>query len=184
MSARRRASEATVAFSLGSNLGIREESILAALSRLSRAAGVTIEAVSSLYETSPLGISTKRSFINAACAGRTAIPPRELLALCKDIEREFGRDRGAPQPDRTLDIDILVYGDSIIAGEELTIPHPRIRERLFVLVPLVEICPHLTVPPSGASIMELYRECIRVGWVRKASARGDTLNFLKTKKLE
>jgi 2-amino-4-hydroxy-6-hydroxymethyldihydropteridine diphosphokinase len=178
------ASEVPVAFSLGSNLGIREENIVAAFSCLARIEGLTGGAASSLYETSPVGIVTKRNFINAAWVGRTRIPPHDLLALCKGIERKFGRDPDALSADRTLDIDIIAYGDAVIGGGNLTIPHPRFRERLFVLLPLVEICPGLKVPPSGIPIVRLLRGCAGPGWVRKVSARGDTLNFLKTKKLE
>lgn len=177
-------SDVTVAFSLGSNLGRREENLLAALSKLSRIAGITLEAASSLYETSPVGISTERNFINAACVARTVIPPQELLVLCKSIERGFGRDFGAASGDRTLDIDIITYGDAMVESKELTIPHPRFRERLFVLVPLVEICPNLAVPPSGAPVREFFQKCFQGAWTRKVSARGDTLNFLKTRKLE
>ena len=184
MSAGRAPSDVTVAFSLGSNLGVREENLLAALSKLSRTAGITLEAASSLYETAPVGVSTERSFINAACIARTAIPPEDLLVLCKGIERQFGRGFDSASVDRTLDIDIIAYGDACIERMELTIPHPRFRQRLFVLMPLAEICPNLKVPPSGDPVGELFQRCIRDAWVRRVSARGNTLNVLKTKTLE
>ena len=157
--------------------------MLAALSKLYRIAGLRLEAVSSLYETAPVGITTERDFINAACIARTAVPPRELLVLCKGIEREFGRDINAGHAERPLDIDIIVYGDAVIDTGDLSIPHPRLRDRLFVLVPLGEIRPRLKVPPSGIPVGDLLRGCGRDAWVRKVSARGNTLNFLKIKKL-
>lgn len=182
MNAGRKASETTVVLSLGSNLGTREEHILAGVSMLERVAGLRILALSSLYETSPVGISTDRSFINAACIARCALPARDLLAACRGIEIGRGRSAAASASrDRTLDIDIVLYGDEVIREHDLTIPHPRLGERLFVLVPLMEICPGATVPPAGRPIADIFGTCGGEGWVRRVSGRIDPLNFLKTK---
>jgi 2-amino-4-hydroxy-6-hydroxymethyldihydropteridine diphosphokinase len=165
-------------------MGLREENVLAAFLRLSRVPGLRLEEISSLYETSPVGVVASREFVNAACVARTKLPAVELLHLFKDIERVFGRDAGAESADRPLDIDIVVYGSAVVDSELLTLPHPRFHERLFVLVPLVEIRPHLAVPPSGHSVEDLLRRCAGSGRVRRISGRSDTLNFLKTKRLE
>ncbi len=141
-----------VALSLGSNLGPREELILAAIGRLGRSGVFELDSASSLYETRPVGISTTHSFINAACVGRTSAPPEALLDLCKEIEREFGRSPGSASLDRPLDVDIILFGDLVVAEPDLVIPHPRMRERLFVLVPLAEISPDLPVPPDGKRV--------------------------------
>jgi 2-amino-4-hydroxy-6-hydroxymethyldihydropteridine diphosphokinase len=182
LNAGRRAPETTVVLSLGSNLGAREEHILAGVSMLGRVGGLRILALSSLYETSPVGISTDRSFINAACIARCALPARDLLAGCREIERGRGRSAGAgASRDRTLDIDIVLYGDEIIEERGLSIPHPRFEERLFVLLPLMEICPRAAVPPAGRSIADIFAKCRGEGWARRVSGRIDPLNFLKTK---
>jgi 2-amino-4-hydroxy-6-hydroxymethyldihydropteridine diphosphokinase len=161
-----------VALSLGSNLGLREEHILRAVARLGRISGFSLDSLSSLYESSPLGIATAHSFINAACTARTGLAPRELLAACAGIERDFGRLPSTTAVDRVIDIDILTYEDAVIGDAGLVVPHPRLAERLFVLIPLAEIAPDLVVPPSGKSIRELHADCRGEGWVRKVSSRG------------
>lgn len=158
--------------SLGSNLGDREETLLGAFARLDRCAGVRLEAASSLYETEPLGLVSKRPFVNAACVVATSLAPRELLSLCQTIEREFGRERAGPTRDRTLDIDIIAYGGVSIDEPDLAVPHPRLRERLFVLVPLAEIRPDAALPPDGKRVRDLLRECAGGGWARRVSSRG------------
>lgn len=145
----------TVALSLGSNLGPREDLILTAIGCLLRSGSFALDAVSSLYETSPVGVSTVHSFINAACIGRSIASPRALLDICKGIEMELGRSRGGDSRDRTIDIDIVLFGQLVVAEHDLVVPHPRMRERLFVLVPLAEIAPDLRVPPDGKSVRAL-----------------------------
>ena len=140
---------------------------------LDRIGDLRIVALSSLYETSPVGISTDKSFINAACIASCGLSARELLASCRGIERARGRSAVASASgDRPLDIDVILYGDEVIRERALTIPHPRFEERLFVLVPLMEICPDATVPPTGRSIAEIYRRCEAEGSVRRVSGRG------------
>jgi len=171
LNARRRVPEHAVVLSLGSNLGSREEHLLAGMSRLARIPGFKLIALSSLYESEPLGISTTHSFINAACLAACRLPARQLLAACRGIEREAGRAEASASRDRTLDIDIVLYGDTVIEERDLTIPHPRYHERLFVLMPLMEICPSISTPPSGRTIADVYRSCSGGGWVRKVSGR-------------
>ncbi len=158
--------------SLGSNLGPREETILAAVGRLAREGGVRLLALSSLYETSPVGVASPRPFVNAACALAVSIDPRELLDRCRAIEDAFGRRRDSPSRDRTLDLDILVHGEAVVNDPDLVIPHPRLRERLFVLEPLAEMCPDLALPPDGATVGQLRLRWTGEGWARRISSRG------------
>jgi 2-amino-4-hydroxy-6-hydroxymethyldihydropteridine diphosphokinase len=136
---------------LGSNLGDREATIRAALAALDATPGVRVEAVSSLVETDPVGYLDQPRFLNGAAALETDLPARELLALLLETERRFGRSReGVPaQGPRTLDLDLLLYGDAEIDEEGLQIPHPRLHERAFVLGPLAELDPALEVPRKG-----------------------------------
>jgi 2-amino-4-hydroxy-6-hydroxymethyldihydropteridine diphosphokinase len=136
---------------LGSNLGDREGTIRAALSALAETPGLEIVAVSTLVETEPIGYLDQPPFLNGAAALETELPPRELLDLLLETERRFGRVReGLPaQGPRTLDLDLLLYGDREIDEEGLQIPHPRLHERGFVLGPLAELDPALDVPRKG-----------------------------------
>lgn len=111
--------------------------------------------VASLYRTAPVSPVPQPDFLNTAALARTALPPEELLALAKSLEREAGRRPGVRFGPRPLDIDLLVYGDLRLETPELTLPHPRMRERRFVLVPLAEIAPDLPVPPDGARVADL-----------------------------
>lgn len=140
---------AYVAF--GSNLGDREGTIRAALADLAAEPGVELLAVSSLLETDPVGYLDQPRFLNGAAALETSLGPRELLGLLLDVERRHGRRReGVPaQGPRTLDLDLLLYGDVEIDEEGLQIPHPRLHERAFVLDPLAELDPALEVPGRG-----------------------------------
>ena len=142
-------SEAIVFLCLGSNVGDRDGRIAGGVAELERS-GVSVATRSSVYETEPVGIEDQPWFLNQVIGGTTRLAPVKLLEICKGIERLFGRDvseaRFGP---RTLDIDILLYGDRVITDDRLTIPHPRMHERRFVLVPLVEIAPRLVDPRNG-----------------------------------
>jgi 2-amino-4-hydroxy-6-hydroxymethyldihydropteridine diphosphokinase len=137
-----------VYLALGSNLGDRRASLAAAVERLREQ--VSVEALSALYETEPAYVSDQPRFLNAALRGRTALDPARLLAFVKGIERDLGRVAGPRFGPRAVDIDILLYGEARIDTTELTIPHPRMAERPFVLVPLAEIACDL-VPPGGTA---------------------------------
>ncbi len=132
---------------LGSNVGEREGHLRAAVEALS-ARGVEVEAVSSGYETEPVGeVLDQPDFLNAAVRIETDLGPEQLLDLCKEIEVERGRSLDAPRHSpRPLDVDLLLLGDLELSTERLTLPHREVRSRRFVLVPLLELDPDLSLP--------------------------------------
>jgi 2-amino-4-hydroxy-6-hydroxymethyldihydropteridine diphosphokinase len=135
---------------LGANLGDRERTIREALRLLDAHEGVTVAAVSTLRETDPVGVVDQPRFLNGVAALDTALSPRALLDLLLDVERGLGRVRAERWGPRTIDLDLLLYGDEIVDEPGLTIPHPRLHERRFVLEPLTELAPELEVPGRGA----------------------------------
>lgn len=145
---------ADVYLGLGSNLGNRMQRLADARNRIERKAG-TITAASSIYDTAPWGPVPQDNFLNQVIRISTALEPRELLAVLHEIERDAGRDRKSEIRfgPRTLDLDILLYGDRVLHEEGLAIPHPRLAERAFVLAPLAEIAPDLQV--GGLTVREL-----------------------------
>jgi 2-amino-4-hydroxy-6-hydroxymethyldihydropteridine diphosphokinase len=137
----------TAYLGLGSNVGDREAHLRAAVQMLG-ARGVEVDAVSSAYETEPVGeVLDQPDFLNAAVRARTGLEPEELLDVCKEIEAERGRDldaaRHSPRP---LDVDLLLLGDLSLSTGRLTLPHPEVTSRRFVLVPLLELDPGLELP--------------------------------------
>jgi 2-amino-4-hydroxy-6-hydroxymethyldihydropteridine diphosphokinase len=136
---------------LGSNLGDREGTIRRALELLSAGDDIEVTAVSSLEETDPVGYEDQPRFLNGAAALRTELPPRELLERMFAVERQLGRIRTGPRfGPRTIDLDLLLYGQESIDEPGLRIPHPRLAERRFVLEPLVELDRNLQVPGRGS----------------------------------
>lgn len=144
---------ATVYLGLGSNLGERHNNLFRAIEMLSPQ--VSVEMISSLYETEPVGYLDQPRFLNAVLKGTTLLSPIMLLAQAKEVERTLGRAPSFPDAPRPIDIDILFYGDFVIDSPELTIPHPRLEERAFVLIPLAEIAPDLVHPVSGRKVREI-----------------------------
>jgi 2-amino-4-hydroxy-6-hydroxymethyldihydropteridine diphosphokinase len=143
-----------VAIALGSNLGDRTSLLDLARSRLRTL--LTDFRSSADYETAPVGVSGHQpSFLNAAATGVTILTPRALLAALMAIERDAGRERPFPGAARTLDLDLVLFGDRIIAEADLVVPHPRFRDRRFVLEPLAEIAPEMVDPATGKTIAEL-----------------------------
>lgn len=137
---------------LGSNLGRRRETIAAALEELGAERGVEVMGVSSLRETEPVGYEDQPRFINGAAVLETKLPPRELLDRLLEIERRLGRVRGeGPRfGPRTIDLDLLLYGDEIVQEPGLIVPHPRLHERRFALEPLAELDPAVEIPGYGS----------------------------------
>ena len=150
---------------IGSNLGDREPNLAKGLESLSQQ--VTIERVSSIYETEPVGYLEQPWFLNMVCCGTTQLDPFELLAFAKGIEGQLGRVPSFPNAPRPIDIDILFYDDRVVETENLIIPHPRIEERAFVLIPLVEIAPDLVHPSNGKYVRDLLSELTNSQQVRK-----------------
>jgi len=136
---------------LGSNLGDREETLTRAVAALGELPKTSVRAVSSFRDTAPVGIVEQPRFLNGTVELETALPPRALLDALLAIERSFGRDRdGVPAGGpRTLDLDLLLYGETEIREPGLVVPHPRLAERAFVLEPLAELDPVLEVPGKG-----------------------------------
>jgi 2-amino-4-hydroxy-6-hydroxymethyldihydropteridine diphosphokinase len=131
---------------MGSNLGDRAGALRAALSGMARCEGIDLDAVSSVYETDPVDVGGG-PFLNAVAVIRTTLPPLSLLAALNAIEDSLGRKRtgGEPTP-RDIDLDILLYGNRTVHDGSLTIPHPRMTSRRFVMEPLAELVPELTIP--------------------------------------
>jgi 2-amino-4-hydroxy-6-hydroxymethyldihydropteridine diphosphokinase len=135
---------------LGANLGDREATMRAALAALDAVPGVRVVAVSTFRETDPVGYVDQPRFLNAAAAVETDLDPRGVLAALLAVERELGRTREGPRyGPRTIDLDLLLFGDARLDEPGLTVPHPRLQERAFVLDPLAELDPGLVVPGLG-----------------------------------
>jgi 2-amino-4-hydroxy-6-hydroxymethyldihydropteridine diphosphokinase len=156
---------------LGSNLGDRVQTLSLAIDRLDRLGTVT--ASSSFYETEPVGFRDQPPFLNAVVAVMTDLEPLDLLRGMLAIEREFGRDRSnsALNGPRTLDLDLLVMGNCVLAGAELTLPHPALAQRRFVLTPLAEIAPLLRHPVMKQTMAELLDLLPDVGENRVSAVR-------------
>ena len=149
-----------VHLALGSNLGDRCDNLRRALDLLSRTAGVTLQAVSEFIETEPVGPAGQGPYINAAAALETTLTPHQLLGELHNIEAALGRDRSR-EPRwgaRTCDLDILLWGNLVLSSPDLTIPHPRLHERRFVLEPLFQIAPDAIHPLLRKSVRQLLDE--------------------------
>ena len=141
---------------LGANLGDREATIRRAVERLDAEDGIEVVAVSTLRETEPVGVVDQPRFLNGVAALETALQPRALLERLLAVERELGRDRTREERwgPRTIDLDLLLYGSEVVDEPGLTVPHPRLAERAFVLEPLDELAPGLRLP-DGRAVRDL-----------------------------
>ncbi|MDO8531895.1 MAG: 2-amino-4-hydroxy-6-hydroxymethyldihydropteridine diphosphokinase [Dehalococcoidia bacterium] len=138
---------------LGGNLGDRRANLAKAVALLSL--NVDVARVSGLYETEPVGYAEQPRFLNAVALVRTTLPPRQLFSFVKGIERAMGREPSFRNAPRLVDIDILLYGDAAMQSPYLTVPHPRMHERAFVLAPLAEIAPEAWHPALLKTVREL-----------------------------
>ena len=144
----------TVYLGLGSNVGEREAMLQVALDHL-QARDLSVVRVSSVYETEPMDLRGQRCFLNLVAEVRTGLFPLQLLARIGKIEQALGRRRMVPKGPRTIDIDILLYGNFVVRTPELIIPHERLAQRRFVLAPLVELAPDLRDPTTRRPLREL-----------------------------
>lgn len=156
-----------VFLALGANIGDRRRNLVTALQRLHKE--VELENISSIYETEPVSYTEQPRFFNLVCQGRTRLEAEELLRYVKEIETILGRKPSFRNGPRPIDIDILFYDNLHIEREYLIIPHPRLSERAFVLVPLAEIAPEIVDPGSGKSTRELLANVSQEGIYRCAS---------------
>jgi len=135
---------------LGANLGDRAAMLRAAVEQLAAEPGIEVVAVSPVHETEPVGYTDQPRFLNAAAAVETRLPARDVLDRLLGIERRLGRTRDGPRfGPRTIDLDLLLYGDERVDEPGLEVPHPRLHERLFALEPLLELDPQLELPGRG-----------------------------------
>ncbi len=144
---------------LGANLGATHATIINAFDALAGLANTRLVARSSLYESAPVGDANQPDFINAVAKVETTLAPTELLEKLLDIELRFGRQRSFPNAPRVLDLDLLLYGNLVLRLPALTLPHPRMHERAFVLIPLVELCPRIEIPGHGPA-SDLIARCV------------------------
>ena len=153
---------ATIYLSLGTNIGNKNENLTRAIEALSLALG-PYTALSTFMETEPWGFDSENTFLNCAIAFETELTPLQLLDTTESVERELGRtikSKDGIYHDRIIDIDILLYGNDTIESTRLTIPHPMMHKRIFVLQPLAEIAPDAIHPTSGKEIRQLFNEAV------------------------
>jgi 2-amino-4-hydroxy-6-hydroxymethyldihydropteridine diphosphokinase len=145
---------------VGSNLGNREQYLTRARQMIEETAGVSITAVSPVYETDPVGGPPQGKFLNAVWAVETVLEPGKFLKLLLSIEEKLGRTRREKNSPRTLDLDLLFYGDQRIVEDGLSVPHPRLHERRFVLQPMVDLAPDWVHPRLKKTVRVLLEESI------------------------
>ncbi|MFF5996817.1 2-amino-4-hydroxy-6-hydroxymethyldihydropteridine diphosphokinase [Lysinibacillus sp. KU-BSD001] len=161
-----------VYLSIGTNMGDREDNLKFAVKRLAETAGVTVEMVSAIYETAPVGFTNQASFLNLALRLTTSLSSFEMLTVCQQIEQELGRVREFRWGPRIIDLDILLYNHENIETESLIVPHARMFERAFVLVPLVEVSDRSTeqlcLAHEALESMDIQKEGV-VQWKKSVS---------------
>ncbi|MEM1216713.1 MAG: 2-amino-4-hydroxy-6-hydroxymethyldihydropteridine diphosphokinase [Bacteroidota bacterium] len=151
---------------LGSNLGARNRYLRQARTAITERVGPVI-AHSPIYETSAWGLEDQRDFLNIALLVETERTPHEVLTICQSIEKDLGRERIVKWGSRTVDIDLIFYGDLVLKTPNLILPHPLFAERRFVLAPLADVVPQWQDPRSGRSVQVLLMACKGTGWVKR-----------------
>ncbi len=151
---------------MGSNIEIREDHLLLGLKELDNDKQITVKNVSSIYETVPVGYLEQQDFLNMVVEISTTYTPEQLIKITQKIESKAKRNTPVRWGPRTLDLDILLYNQENIKMEDLTIPHPRMSERSFVIVPLMEINPQLILPHEQKTVSEIYRRLLDKEGVR------------------
>ncbi len=161
----------TAYIGLGSNRGERIDHLRRALFSFLTHPEIRIQAVSPVYETEYVGPGSQEPYLNACVAAETRLAPRVLLAVLKSTEERLGRPTGGHLQPRTIDLDVLLYGDRIAADGQLIVPHPRLRERAFVLAPLADIAPRLRLPDCEETVAAAYAKIRRRSgpWIRLRS---------------
>ncbi len=157
----------TAYLGLGANLGDRAGSIHRATEELDALPGLEVSHVSSLYETAPVGVVNQPEFLNAVIEVQTSLGPEDLLAVILHLEKKMGRTRNERWGPRVIDIDVLLYGNQKIDVPGLTVPHPRLRERAFALVPLAEIAANLHLPGETQNVSEIANLLAMSGNIRR-----------------
>jgi len=147
-----------VLLSLGSNIEPRIQRINEAVEQLKRSV-LSDVSISSYYETEPVGFTEQASFINVCVSANTSLSALDLRGQCSELEQTLGRVHREQWHQREIDIDVILFGDEILETAELTIPHPRFRDRAFVLVPAAEIAPKAVDPITGLTVFELLAKC-------------------------
>jgi 2-amino-4-hydroxy-6-hydroxymethyldihydropteridine diphosphokinase len=166
-------SEIQIAYlSIGSNLGDRETNLCRAIEGLTQS-GIAVRRVSAIFETEPVGYVNQPWFLNMAVEAETILAPRNLLGICLQVEAGQGRVRSFPGAPRTLDVDILLYGNLILDEPGLQIPHPRMTQRRFVLEPLVQIAAEVMHPAVKRTIASLMASCPDTSVVKHYTSRLD-----------
>lgn len=160
-----------VYLSIGSNAGEREGNVLQAVRRIAGFGFARLERLSSLYETEPVGCGPMRAFVNAVARFRSSAGPRDLFSGLQRLERAMGR-RGGHNAPRTIDLDILTFGEEVCYTGPVVLPHPRYRERAFVLIPLREIAPDFVCPATGRGIDRLVSQLPSGQWITRIGGCG------------
>lgn len=169
----------TVYLGLGSNLGDRSGNLLRAVELLAQE--LVVERVSSLYETEPWGYREQTRFLNAALCAVTRLSPLALLGLVQQVEQRLGRTPTFRYGPRSLDVDILFYGDRVLEIPRLTVPHPHLAQRAFVLVPLAEIAPGLCHPKLGNTVEQLLEQVEGREGIERCSVQGWPPRFVSAR---
>ena len=144
---------------LGSNMGNRTANLDKAVKAIAGLDDCMVCSLSSIYETEPWGDKNQSAFLNQVMRVETQLEPKAFLSACQRIESKLGRERGRRWGPRTMDIDLLLYGDRVVNEDTIQVPHPQLQKRRFVLVPLAEIAPLVNIPGSGRTVREALKLC-------------------------